>query len=88
MEDRWILSEFAETMNRVETAWTGLDIYTTQALKTFGTGILPSHGWKCRSQDCMMGMKYGVDYSSGVRDLMSTLSPVCPFFTHHTEHIV
>ena len=43
VEDRWILSEFAETMSRVETAWTGLDIYTaTQALKTFGTGILPS----------------------------------------------
>ena len=43
-EDRWILAEFQQTMHAVEKAWTTLDIYTaTQALKTFGTGLLPSH---------------------------------------------
>ena len=31
-------------MSTVEHAWKNLDIYTaTQALKTFGTGVLPSH---------------------------------------------
>ena len=31
-------------MAEVNLAWSNLDIYTaTQALKTFGTGILPSH---------------------------------------------
>ena len=44
VEDRWILAEFSNTMEKVENGWTQLDIYTaTQALKTFGTGILPSH---------------------------------------------
>jgi valyl-tRNA synthetase len=85
VEDRWILSEFADTMIRVETAWTGLDIYTaTQALKTFGTGILPSH-WLEMSKSRL----YDGDANAAwtihriVRDLMSALSPVCPFFTHH-----
>ena len=44
VEDRWIRSEFSATMNSVESSWNNLDIYTaTQALKTFGTGVLPSH---------------------------------------------
>ena len=85
VEDRWILSEFAETMERVETAWSELDIYTaTQALKTSGTGILPSH-WLEMSKSRL----YDDDTNAAwtihriVRDLMSALSPVCPFFTHH-----
>ena len=85
IEDRWILSEFAETMGRVENAWSSLDIYTaTQALKTFGTGILPSH-WLEMSKSRL----YDGDTNAAwtihriVRDLMSALSPVCPFFTHH-----
>ena len=85
VEDRWILSEFADTMSRVETAWTGLDIYTaTQALKTFGTGVLPSH-WlemsKSRLYDGDVNAAWTIHRI--VRDLMSALSPVCPFFTHH-----
>ena len=44
IEDEWILAEFQSTMDTVEQAWSNLDIYTaTQALKTFGTGVLPSH---------------------------------------------
>ena len=44
IEDEWILHEFNAVMTEVKTAWDNLDIYTaTQALKTFGTGILPSH---------------------------------------------
>ena len=85
VEDRWILSEFSETMEKVENAWTKLDIYTaTQALKTFGTGILPSH-WLEMSKSRL----YDDDTNAAwtihriVRDLMSALSPVCPFFTHH-----
>ena len=85
VEDRWILSEFADTMQRVEDAWTNLDIYTaTQALKTYGTGILPSH-WLEMSKSRL----YDGDTNAAwtihriVRDLMSALSPVCPFFTHH-----
>ena len=85
VEDRWILSEFAETMDKVETAWRNLDIYTaTQGLKTFGTGILPSH-WLEMSKSRL----YDGDTNAAwtihriVRDLMSALSPVCPFFTHH-----
>jgi len=85
VEDRWILSEFAETMDKVEKAWSNLDIYTaTQGLKTFGTGILPSH-WLEMSKSRL----YDGDTNAAwtihriVRDLMSALSPVCPFFTHH-----
>jgi len=85
VEDRWILSEFASTMEKVEGAWKELDIYTaTQALKTFGTGILPSH-WLEMSKSRL----YDDDKNAAwtihriVRDLMAAMSPVCPFFTHH-----
>lgn len=85
VEDRWILAEFSHTMSRVESAWSELDIYTaTQSLKTFGTGILPSH-WlemaKSRLYDGDENAAWTIHRI--VRDLMSALSPVCPFFTHH-----
>lgn len=85
VEDRWILAEFANTMEKAETAWRGLDIYNaTQALKTFGTGILPSH-WlemaKSRLYDGDQEAAWTVHRI--VRDFMAALSPVCPFFTHH-----
>ena len=85
VEDRWILAEFAHTMEIVENAWSDLDIYTaTQSLKTFGTGILPSH-WlemaKSRLYDDDEKAAWTVHRI--VRDLMAGLSPVCPFFTHH-----
>jgi valyl-tRNA synthetase len=85
VEDRWILAEFASTMEKVEKGWSELDIYTaTQALKTFGTGVLPSH-WLEMSKSRL----YDGDTNAAwtihriVRDLMAALSPVCPFFTHH-----
>ena len=85
VEDRWILAEFSSTMERAERGWSNLDIYTaTQALKTFGTGVLPSH-WlemsKSRLYDGDVNAAWTIHRI--VRDLMSALSPVCPFFTHH-----
>jgi valyl-tRNA synthetase len=85
VEDRWILAEFAHTMEIVENAWSDLDIYTaTQSLKTFGTGILPSH-WlemaKSRLYDDDEKAAWTIHRI--VRDLMAGLTPVCPFFTHH-----
>jgi valyl-tRNA synthetase len=72
-------------MEKVEKGWSELDIYTaTQALKTFGTGVLPSH-WLEMSKSRL----YDGDTNAAwtihriVRDLMAALSPVCPFFTHH-----
>ena len=88
VEDRWIISEFANTMNKVKTAWESLDIYTaTQSLKTFGTGILPSH-WLEMSKSRL----YDDDKNAAwtihriVRDFMAAFSPVCPFFTHHISN--
>ena len=85
VEDRWILSEFSQTLTKVSSAWSNLDIYSaTQALKTFGTGILPSH-WLEMSKSRL----YDEDKNAAwtihriVRDFMAAFSPVCPFFTHH-----
>ncbi len=85
VEDRWILSEFSQTLTKVSSAWSNLDIYSaTQALKTFGTGILPSH-WLEMSKSRL----YDEDTNAAwtihriVRDFMAAFSPVCPFFTHH-----
>ena len=89
-EDRWILAEFQETMHVVEQAWSNLDIYTaTQALKTFGTGLLPSHYLemvKSRLYDGDTGAAWTLHRI--VRDYMSAFSPVCPFFTHHVSTTV
>ena len=89
-EDRWILAEFQSTMNNVEQAWANLDIYTaTQALKTFGTGLLPSH-----YLEMVKSRLYDGDQAASwtlhrmVRDFMAAFSPVCPFFTHHISSTV
>ena len=85
VEDRWILAEFDATMDTVRTSWENLDIYTaTQALKTFGTGVLPSH-----YLEMVKSRLYDEDKAAAwtlhriVRDFMSAFTPVCPFFTHH-----
>jgi valyl-tRNA synthetase len=85
VEDRWIRSEFSTTMTVVESSWNDLDIYTaTQALKTFGTGILPSH-WlemaKTRLYDGDMHAAWTIH--SILKDFLAAFSPVCPFFCHH-----
>ena len=85
VEDRWILAEFDATMDTVRTSWENLDIYTaTQALKTFGTGVLPSH-----YLEMVKSRLYDEDKAAAwtlhriVRDFMSAFTPICPFFTHH-----
>ena len=88
VEDRWIISEFSQTLTTVSSAWANLDIYSaTQALKTFGTGILPSH-WlemsKSRLYDGDVNAAWTIHRI--VRDFMAAFSPVCPFFTHHISN--
>jgi valyl-tRNA synthetase len=90
VEDEWILAEFQATMTTVEEAWKNLDIYTaTQALKTFGTGILPSH-----YLEMVKSRLYDDDTSAAwtlhrvVRDFMTAFTPVCPFFTHHISSTI
>jgi len=85
IEDRWILSEFSMCMSQVQESWSTLDIYSaTQALKNFGTGILPSH-WlemaKTRLYDGDQSAAWTIHRI--VRDFMAAFSPVCPFFSHH-----
>ena len=84
-EDKWILSEFGQTMSKVEESWENVDIYNAaQSIKNFSTGVFPSH-WlemvKSRLYD-------GDEIASWtlhriVRDILTTLSPICPFFTHY-----
>ena len=85
IEDTWILAEFDSTLSEVQAAWVDIDIYTAaQSIKSFGTGIFPSH-WLEMSKSRI----YGGDKSATwtlhriVRDLMSAFSPICPFFTHY-----
>ena len=85
VEDRWILSEFAKMMTIVEKAWSDIDIYrATQAIKTFATGILPSH-WLEMAKSRLYADDVGAAWTIHriVRDLMSAFSPICPFFSHH-----
>ena len=84
-EDKWILSEFDDVMGRVQEAWSRIDIYTAaQSLKGFGTGVFPSH-WLEMSKSRL----YDGDAAAAwtlhrvVRDLLSALSPICPFFCHY-----
>ncbi len=89
-EDKWVLAEYQQTMSHVEAAWTNLDIYTaTQALKTFGTGLLPSH-----YLEMVKSRLYDEDKAAAwtlhrmVRDFLAAFSPVCPFFAHHISSTV
>ena len=90
IEDEWILSEFNSMMTEVKSSWAKLDIYTaTQYLKTFGTGILPSH-----YLEMVKSRLYDGDTAAAwtihrvVRDFMTAFSPVCPFFTHHISSTI
>jgi valyl-tRNA synthetase len=72
-------------MSKVEDSWKNVDIYNAaQAIKNFSTGVFPSH-WlemvKSRLYD-------GDEVASWtlhriVRDILTSLSPICPFFTHY-----
>jgi valyl-tRNA synthetase len=85
VEDVWILAEFDETLSIVNSAWKDVDIYSAaQAIKSFGTGIFPSH-WlemsKTRLYDGNTSAAWALHRI--VRDLLSIFSPICPFFTHY-----
>tara|TARA_B100000925_G_scaffold70897_2_gene49215 strand:- start:758 stop:3247 length:2490 start_codon:yes stop_codon:yes gene_type:complete len=90
IEDEWILHEFNSVMSEVKTAWENLDIYTaTQTLKTFGTGILPSHYLEMVKSRLYDGdTKAAWTIHRMVRDFMSAFSPICPFFTHHISQTI
>ena len=90
IEDKWIFSEFQSTMNEVESSWKNLDIYSaTQALKAFGTGVLPSH-----YLEMVKSRLYDDDEMAAwtlhrvVRDFLSAFSPICPFFSHHISSTI
>ncbi|MDG1546477.1 MAG: class I tRNA ligase family protein [Candidatus Poseidoniaceae archaeon] len=90
IEDRWIIAEFQNTMSIVQNSWAGLDIYTaTQALKSFATGVLPSH-WlemvKTRLYDEDKAAAWTIHRI--VRDFLSAFSPICPFFSHHISQTI
>lgn len=84
-EDKWILSEFGQTMSKVEESWKSVDIYNAaQSIKNFSTGVFPSH-WL----EMVKSRLYDDDEIASwtlhriVRDILTTLSPICPFFTHY-----
>ena len=90
IEDEWILYEFNNIMTEVKSSWENLDIYTaTQALKTFGTGILPSHYLEMVKSRLYDGdTKAAWTIHRIVRDFLSAFSPICPFFTHHISQTI
>ena len=84
-EDKWILAEFSDLLEKAKKGYSNLDIYTAaQGIKTFSTGIFASH-WLEMAKTRL----YNEDASATwtlhriFRDLLSILSPICPFFTHH-----
>ena len=85
IEDRWILSEFSQMMTKVEESWSKIDIYNAgQSIKNFSTGVFPSH-WL----EMVKSRLYDGDQAAAwtlhriVRDVLTCLSPICPFFTHY-----
>ena len=84
-EDKWILAEFTDLLEKAKIGYSELDIYTAaQGIKTFSTGVFASH-WLEMAKTRL----YNDDASATwtlhriFRDLLSILSPICPFFTHH-----
>ena len=90
IEDEWILSEFSQMMIKVEESWSQVDIYNaSQSIKNFSTGVFPSH-WL----EMVKSRLYDGDQAAAwtlhriVRDILTSLSPVCPFFTHYLSTIL
>ena len=85
MEDLWIIAEFDQTLSEIHSAWESVDIYSAaQAIKSFGTGIFPSH-WLEMSKTRLYDGNHSASWALHriVRDLLSVFSPICPFFTHY-----
>ena len=85
IEDQWILSEFSQMMTKVEESWSKVDIYNAaQSIKNFSTGVFPSH-WLEMTKSRL----YDGDEAAAwtlhriVRDVLTSLSPICPFLTHY-----
>ena len=85
MEDLWIIAEFDQTLSEIHSAWESVDIYSAaQAIKSFGTGVFPSH-WLEMSKTRLYDGNHSASWALHriVRDLLSVFSPICPFFTHY-----
>ena len=85
IEDKWILSEFSQMMHKVGESWEKIDIYNAaQSIKNFSTGVFSSH-WL----EMVKSRLYDGDEAAAwtlhriVRDVLTSLSPICPFFTHY-----
>ena len=90
IEDEWILSEFSQMMIKVKESWSKVDIYNaSQSIKNFSTGVFPSH-WL----EMVKSRLYDGDEAAAwtlhriVRDILTSLSPICPFFTHYLSTIL
>ena len=84
-EDQWILAEFSQLLEKAGKGYSELDIYTAaQGIKTFSTGVFASH-WLEMSKTRLYNSDASATWTLHriFRDLMSILSPICPFFTHH-----
>lgn len=72
-------------MATVKSAWESLDIYTAaQTLKTFGTGILPSHYLEMIKNRLYQGDEHASwTIHHILKDFLAAFCPICPFFSHH-----
>ena len=72
-------------MSVVQESWENIDIYTAaQSIKSFGTGIFPSHWLEMSKSRLYDGNSSGLwTLHRIVRDLLAAFSPICPFFTHY-----
>ena len=85
LEDKWILQEFSHVLNKVESSWNEIDIYTAaQTIKNFSTGIFPSH-WLEMAKTRLYEFDKSATWTLHriVRDILTIFSPICPFFTHY-----
>ncbi|MCP2507427.1 MAG: class I tRNA ligase family protein [Candidatus Thalassarchaeaceae archaeon] len=85
LEDKWILQEFSDVLNKVESSWNEIDIYTAaQTIKNFSTGIFPSH-WLEMAKTRLYEFDKSATWTLHriVKDILTIFSPICPFFTHY-----
>ena len=88
--DLWILSEYDRMRKNTEKHWMEIDIYSaTQAVKTFLTGVFPSH-W----MEMAKSRLYEDDPSAAwtlhtvLSGSLAIFSPVCPLFCHHLSNVL
>ncbi len=87
LEDKWILQEFSALLNKVETSWIEIDIYTAaQTIKNFSTGIFPSH-WLEMAKSRLYEFDKSATWTLHriVSDILTIFSPICPFFSHYVS---